>query len=114
MYCRLTVCFEVDVHSLPVFLRRFLLLFFQESTFCFLLGVLPGDELEDPADAENEAEDPAIDDPAVAILQANVGTNDVIKMDNYDWSFEGWPNFGVYLIVQNPWGQHHDAHCACA
>ena len=22
--------------------------------------------------------------------------------------------FGMYRVVQNPWGQHHDAHCACA
>ena len=63
-------------------------LFFLESTiFRFLLGVLPGDELEDPVDAENEA---APDEgPAVAILQAHVGKDDVIKMDTSDWSFKG-------------------------
>ena len=78
------------MYSLPVFLSRFLLHFFQESTFFFrfLLGVLPGDELENPADAENEAT-PDVEGPAVGILQAHVGTGDVIKMDTSDWSFEG-------------------------
>ena len=73
------------MYSLPVFLSCFLLLFFQESTFFFrfLLGVFPGNELEDPADAENEAT-PDEEGPAVAILQAHVGTDDIIKMDTSD------------------------------
>ena len=52
-------------------------------TFLPGIRILPGNELEDSADAESEAaadvEGPGV---AVAILQAHGRTNDVIEMDS--------------------------------
>ena len=67
--------------------------------FRFLLVLLSGDELEDPADAESEAA-ANVGGPGVAVLQAHARMNDVIKMDTFYWSDKERRNGGFSKCTQ--------------